>query len=129
MNETNITRSIQLAVSKLRNVRLFRNNVGMGWAGQSNRLPSGEVIIKNPRPLHAGLCEGSSDLIGWKTITITPDMVGKEVAVFVAVEVKTEKGRPTDGQLNFIAEVNRSGGVGFVARGADESVRILKEGQ
>ena len=53
--------------------RLFRNNVAGAWVGQSRRfsraetvvVQPGDVLIRNARPLHAGLCEGSSDLIGW----------------------------------------------------------------
>jgi hypothetical protein len=41
----------------------------------------------------ASLCKGSADLIGYRTITITPDMVGQQVAVFTSIEVKTPTGR------------------------------------
>jgi hypothetical protein len=36
---------------------------------------------------------GSADLIGYRTITITPEMVGQQVAVFTSIEVKTPTGR------------------------------------
>ena len=69
-------------------VRLFRNNNGVGWIGKVER-PSrpitvtvfpGDVVIRKARPLHAGLCEGSGDLIGWRTVEITPEMVGQRIA-------------------------------------------------
>jgi len=68
-SETNLMRQIMLAVSKLKNVRIFRNNTGFD---ATNKVRYGLVV-------------GSSDLIGWQTVTITPDMVGKQVAVFVAL--------------------------------------------
>lgn len=125
MKEGNIQRTIQLFLSRFQNVRLFRNNVGQGWVGQLISNKNGTVTLANARPLHAGLCDGSSDLIGWKTVEITPEMVGQKIAVFTAVEIKTEKGRPTEAQNNFLSVVNRSGGIGFVARNENEAVRGL----
>lgn len=43
--------------------------------------------MDNPRPLHAAPT-GWPDLCGWETVVITPDMVGKRMALFLAVEVK-----------------------------------------
>lgn len=104
-----------LAISKLGG-RIFRNNVGTGWTGLIQRHTDGSIRIHDPRPIHAGLCKGSSDLIGWQKVTITPDMVGKNVAIFLAVEVKAEKGRASEDQLKFIERVNQDGGIGIIAR-------------
>jgi hypothetical protein len=74
------------------------------------------VLIHDARPLHAGLCEGSSDLIGWTPVTITPDMVGTTIAVFTAVEVKTGRVRVTEAQTRFLDAVTAAGGIARVAR-------------
>lgn len=123
MNETNITKTIQLALPS--NTRMFRNNTGTGWQG--TRMPSqaGLVILKDARPLNAGLCVGSSDLIGWTTVKITPEMVGREVAIFTAVEVKAIRGRATADQINFIDQVRKAGGLAGVARSPEEARKII----
>jgi hypothetical protein len=90
--------------------RLFRNNVGTGWAGRVIRVPDG-VLIRNPRPLRAGLVKGSSDLIGWTEVEITPDMVGRRVAIFTAVEAKTPNDTVREDQANFLTVVANAGGV------------------
>jgi lysophospholipase L1-like esterase len=111
-------------------VRLFRNNTGLGWAGQSTKvtagnlravasqLQPGDVVIRQGRPLHAGLCVGSSDLIGWR---IRPD----GVAQFVAVEVKSERGRVSAEQTRFIEAVNQAGGCAGIARSVDAAQALL----
>lgn len=126
MTEANLMRMIELALGKLPHVKIFRNNTGMGWIGNSKRINgSGNVLIENARPLHAGLCEGSSDLIGWTTIEITPDMVGKQVAVFTAIEVKSETGRITPKQKNFVDVVAANGGIAGVVRTPDGALDII----
>ena len=111
-SEGNIQRAIQLAASSLK-ARLFRNNVGL-------------FKTKDNRKVRTGLCVGSSDLIGWTKIEVTPDMVGTELAVFTALEVKTPTGKATEEQLNFITAVRDSGGIAAVVRSAAELHEVLR---
>lgn len=109
--------------------RLFRQNVGSGWVGQSHRfsraetviVQPGDVLVRRAQPLQAGLCVGSSDIIGWHTVEITADMVGQRVALFTALEVKTAVGRPTPEQVTFVEQVRRAGGRAAVVRSEDEA--------
>ena len=122
MSEITIMRDIQVAATTAGH-RLFRNNVGMGWTGKhimfsrpmSVQVMPGDVLVRHARPLHAGLCEGSSDLIGWTNICISDNMVGKNIAIFTAVECKTPFGKKSDQQKAFIDSVNGSGGIGKFA--------------
>lgn len=93
--------------------RLWRNNVG-------------KVLDKNGRLVSFGLCVGSSDIIGYRTITITPDMVGERIAVFSAVEVKSLTGRPTKEQIAFISNVQSAGGNAGIARSVSDAEKILR---
>jgi hypothetical protein len=92
--------------------RLWRNNTG------ALKDATGRLV-------RYGLCPGSSDLIGFRTVTITPDMVGRKVAVFAAIEVK-DGGRATAEQQAFIAMVRERGGIAGVARSVDEARAILQ---
>ena len=100
MKESDISRLVQCALTQ-EGARVFRNETG-GY-----RSPSGIWVSY-------GLCKGSSDLIGWYK--------GR----FLAVEIKTNKGRVTKQQQNFIDQVNLSGGIAFVARSPEEAVTLLK---
>ena len=123
MSEHRIQNEIRLAISG--KATLFRNNVGTAWIGDTSKLKDGSVLIRNPRIFHAGLCEGSSDLIGWRSLTITPDMVGQTVAVFAALEVKSKTGRATAGQKNFCARVKEAGGFAGIVKSPDEAKKTL----
>ncbi len=90
-------------------VRLFRNNVGFD---KSNKVKY-------------GLAPGSSDLIGWKTITITEHHIGKKVAVFTAIEVKKPGGRISDKQQNFVDFVDACGGLSGICFSEDEAIELL----
>ena len=95
--------------------RIFRNQVG------KYKLPDGNWISY-------GLGVGSSDLVGWTTVQIKSSMVGRRIAVFTAVEVKTLKGKVTQQQENFIRVVRVNGGIGFVARSPEEATtKLFKE--
>lgn len=93
-------------------VRLWRNNTG------ALKDASGRLV-------RYGLCTGSSDLIGFTTVTITPDMVGQQLAVFTAIEVK-DKGRPTPEQLRFLEVVRAAGGMAGVARTVEDAQDIIR---
>ena len=114
MTEKSEINTILLNLPK--NTRLFRNNVGQAWVGSIASKSLNRITLENFRPLHAGLCVGSSDLIGWTTVEITPDMVGKYVAVFTAVEVKTGRVPATEAQKNFVEQVNKAGGIAEIKR-------------
>lgn len=113
MSEAAIQQQVRLALSRAGAVA-FRNNVGQ------------YTDPKTGRPIRYGLSVGSSDLIGWTPVVVTPEMVGHQVAVFTAVEVKTPTGRPTEHQLNFIAQVLRAGGYAGIARSPGDAVAILQ---
>lgn len=127
MGEQKILKEILLKFSSIGG-RVFRNNVGTGWVGKSVfinktstiKVNPRDVVLRHARPLHSGLCKGSSDLIGWMPVTITKEMVGKKVAVFTAIEIKTSKVRITEEQQNFIDKVNEDGGISFIARSAKD---------
>lgn len=106
--------------------RLFRNSTGAAWAGRkAGTLNGNAVIIAEPRLIHYGLAVGSSDLIGWRPVVITPDMVGQTIAQFVAVECKTAGyKRTTEAQDNFLIQVAVSGGAAFIARGDGDAVKM-----
>lgn len=117
--------------------KLWRNNVGTAWTGKAEQvtatnafaigrtLKPGDVVVRQARPLHAGLCPGSADLIGYRTVTITPEHVGQTVAVFAAVEVKSATGRPTPEQTTWLQHVSAAGGRAGVARSVEDAERIL----
>lgn len=122
-SEGDIMRSLMKRLS-VTGARVFRNNVGTGWVGKVIRRAEGQITLDQPRPLEAGLCTGSSDLIGWRSITITPDMVGKTVAVFTAVETKTRFGRLSPDQANFLRVVHDAGGVAIIATNDDHAFKV-----
>lgn len=127
-SENNNQKLIMLALGKLRNVKIFRNNTGVGWVGKVKRVKgSNSIFIEEPRPLIAGLTVGSSDLIGWTEIKITPEMIGKTVAVFTAIEVKKNKSSTkSKEQINFLNQVRMSGGLSGFAENNEQAVNIVK---
>jgi len=135
MSEANIMRRLQVYITKL-GARVLRNNVGMAWTGtpQHIRVPTtiilyaGDLILRESVPIKFGLGVGSSDLIGWQPFTITQAMVGKKFARFTAVEVKTETGRVTPEQQDFISAVNDAGGIAGVIRSEEDAKQLLTPG-
>jgi hypothetical protein len=109
------------------NTLLFRNNVGLAYIGDVITNENGSVTILNARPIKFGLCNGSSDLIGWTTVTITPEMVGRTVAVFTAIEVKSATGRASKLQKNFIKRIHDCGGIASVARSLDDAESVINQ--
>ena len=111
MTEKRIMQEIQIAMSG-EDARLFRNQVGA-------------AELKDGSYIKFGLGTGSSDLIGFKIVTMTPSDIGRKVAIFTAIEVKAGKGRTTKEQDNFIRVIRESGGIAFVARSKEEAVENI----
>ena len=112
MNETTILQRIRLEASKIPGLKLFRQNVG-ALKDQQGRF------------VQFGLHPGSADLIGWRTVTITPDMIGKQIAVFASVEVKTQDGRVRPDQQNWLEQVKKAGGLAVVARSPEQAAKFF----
>ena len=112
--ETILQQNIRLALGKHTDLRLFRNETG--------KLPD----PRTGRWVQFGLAKGSSDLIGFKTVKITPEMIGQEIAQFVSIEIKTKRGKLTDVQQNWLQKVKSSGGIVGVARTVEDALQLLK---
>ena len=106
---------IKLRLKNLnKNERLFRCNVGMGWTGKVINKIGNKIVLENPRPYH-GFPVGTPDLIGFTSVEITPDMIGKKIAVFTVEEIKTESYKKvTKEQKNFLKMVEDLGGIARV---------------
>lgn len=135
MKETALMHHVMLALTKI-GARLLRNNRGDAWMG--NAMPirldgmvhvqPGDVVIRNARRVSFGVGgNGGSDLIGFVPYTVKPSDVGRELAIFAAVEVKTDTGRVSAEQRSFLAAIETAGGIAVVARdpekAADEVMR------
>lgn len=117
----------------LKGWRLFKNVVGGGWVGKLTeeyfttvnhrsekkiriiemmdaRMVKFGVLVPSldPRKTHGG----SLDLIGWRTVKITPDMVGKRIAQYMEFDAKTLiYSRMSPDQKNRVKQIKNAGGV------------------
>jgi hypothetical protein len=112
-SEQSIQQHIRLACSH-GPVRLWRNNTGT-------------LKDQNGRPVQFGLCKGSADLIGWRRVTVTPEMVGSTVAVFTSIEVKAPTGRLRPEQQQWLDAVQAAGGIAGVARSVSDAEALLRD--
>jgi hypothetical protein len=110
-SEQQIQQHIRIACSTGA-TRLFRNNTGT-------------LRDQHGRPVSFGLCKGSADLIGYRSIAITPEMVGQQVAVFASIEVKTRTGRIRPEQRAWMETVQAAGGIAGVARSVEDAKALL----
>lgn len=123
--ESEVQQLIQLEAPK-HGLLLMRNNSGAlkDKEGRTVRYGLGNTSEQQ------NLTFKSSDLIGCMPVVITPDMVGKTIGVFVAVEVKKAgwkfKGNPREiGQKNFIDFIVKRGGIAFFAESVDTFKRMI----
>jgi hypothetical protein len=114
--ETAFSNEIRLALGKTdRHARLFRNVSGEFWGGKLLNFSNGVATLACAQKVSTGLHTGAGDLIGLTTITVTPDLVGKRIAVFTSGEVKLKGGRIEAGQPEWCDFVNAAGGrAGFL---------------
>ncbi len=108
MTEAEIQYAIRIALGQLPDVRVFRNNVG--------------VADVRGAKIRFGLCKGSSDLIGFIRLEIN----GVKTARFLALEIKTATGKPTEEQKLFIKVVQAFGGFACVVRSVEEALAAIE---
>lgn len=134
MSATGVMNSILLALSAAGS-RMFRNNVALAvvgdpkvWVKHEHKVTvrPGDCIVRNARPLHAGLFKGSGDLIGPTPVVITPEMVGRTVAVFTSIEVKSGRGAMEEDQQKWDRFVRASGGISGEARTPEQAIEIIE---
>ena len=110
--ETTLQQEIRLALGTNPDARIFRNQVGSLPDPRTGRLVT------------FGLAKGSADLIGWRTVVVTPEMVGTRLAVFLSIEVKTPTGRVSPTQQAWLSVVQGGGGLAGIARSVPDALRI-----
>jgi hypothetical protein len=136
-SESSVQRDIWLYVQQF-GARLFRLNEGRAWLSNLGpkgvtRLPDGAMLIRAPRSIALGFADvkgdpvkGACDLPGWTTVQITPDMVGRKVAVFTSLEIKRSKGgRASPEQLSWQRTVEAAGGIAGIVNSPEEASKII----
>lgn len=137
-SENTVQRQIWLALGKVS--CLFRLNTGRAYISNLGpkgvkRLTDGSVIITAARSIAMGFSSpsgdavvGACDLPGWTTVTVTPEMVGRRVAVFTSIEVKKSKGgKPSPEQLNWMQQVQNGGGIAGIVNSPESALLLIDE--
>ena len=65
------------------------------------------------------------DLIGLRSLEITPELVGQRIAQFVALEIKTNCGVVSPEQRAFLQAVQDLGGLAAVCRSVQQAQAVL----
>lgn len=116
MSENNNTSEIQLGLDK--DTKLFRNNVGLAVYNKNGRTWKVKYGVGG---------EGGSDLIGFHTIEITPEMVGRKMALFMAVEVKDAGGKIRPKQKHFIEFLKNAGCIALFAMSSEDVRKAIDD--
>jgi len=94
------TQSLVRLAAPAAGLTLFRNNVGV-------------LTDKTGRPVRFGLANDSkslnetiksADLIGWQSVTVTPEMVDSKVAIFTSIECKKADWQPGEDPVREAAQ-------------------------
>jgi len=115
--ETKIQNAALLAVGQRPDVLAMRLQSGVFRA-----YDDPDKIVRIGQP-------GLPDTMMLVATQITPDMIGKTIAVAVAAEIKTAKGRQSEAQRNWQAAFEARGGVYRLVRSPDEMVALADEVQ
>jgi hypothetical protein len=103
----------------------YRNNRGCAYV-------NGKFIRYGiPAPNGKGESDDAmkgGDLIGYTETVITPDMVGKTIAVFTSIEVKTKTDRLKSGQIRWHEFILEHGGISEIwQENTDGTITIIKD--
>lgn len=135
MSEGKIWRAIRDRLSSGK-IRLWRNEVGSGLVVRHANPARRQAIMDACIALAAkmggsaarityGLGADSGDLIGAEQLTVTSNMVGTTVAIFLSVETKTATGSVRPGQKLWLEFINKFGGRAIIARSLEDAEKQL----
>ena len=128
-SESEVQQEIQIKAMHF-NCHLMRNNSGalLDSDGRPVRFGLGNVSKEHNERIK------SSDLIGFTKVVITPDMVGKTIAVFTAIEVKEEAwncqkklDKRETAQQAFITWVLANGGIASFLNTVDKLSEVFRK--
>lgn len=113
--------------------RIFLQSKGLGWYGKFLKPPMNtsaiitphDVLIRDARPIRAGMCVGVTDLVGWTTITVEPEHIGKKLAVFTAIECKEDNLPADPDRKKFIESVKIAGGFAKVIKSVSDLISTV----
>lgn len=113
--ERDVNAEITKVAKMFHNVKLWRNNRGQVM------LPNGGRLTYGVGP------NGAADFIGYRTITVTSDMIGEQIAQFLCIESKRPGENATNEQMDFAADVYADGGRSGVAHSGIEAIAIMRK--
>lgn len=105
---------------------------GLGWYGKFLKPPMNtsaiitpqDVLIRDAKPIRAGMCVGVTDLVGWTTITVEPEHIGKKLAVFTAIECREDLPMAPD-RKKFIESVKLAGGFAKIVENVKDLITTV----
>jgi len=112
-SESEIQAKAMLAIGSLPGVKISRNSIGVARDRSGNTIRFGLFGA------------GGADIIGFKSVIVTPEMVGEKLAIFLAVEVKNESGRVRPEQKRFLDVVSDAGGIAGIVRSPEDALALV----
>ena len=122
MSESTIQNQIMIELSKHGNY-VLRVNSGTFWGGEIISHSGDMLLLKHPTRV-MGAPAGTSDVIGCRTVVITPEMVGKTFAQFCALEIKRPGEAPKKHQERYLALMRSRGAVAGAATSPQEALAL-----
>lgn len=124
MKEQSIQNEILIAMGQAGAYGL-RVNSGQFWGGEVLSHDGKMLLLKNPTKI-LGAPAGTSDIIGCKSVLITPQMIGKTIGQFICLEVKKPGEKAKKHQENFLAVMKSRGAITGVARSPEQAIKIVQ---
>lgn len=120
---------ILLRFGALPDLRIWRQNTGQAWqpltpAAREAFRRLRETMPGGFRPVMYGT-KGAADIQGILAVSGRRDVTDEAIGRFLAVEVKSERGRLSEDQERWGAMVKSQGGIYVVAKNEDDVGRAL----
>lgn len=127
MNHDELKDAVRLSLGKDPDVTIHNNPSGVGWQGRLVKEQKHQIRLEHPRRIKFGLVTGASDLIGYVSVLITPEMVGRRVAVFLAPEIKVGADTMSAEQAHFHDMVKLAGGIAVECRAVGDAEQAIED--